>query len=58
VSLGRADLLFDQMEVVEQPLTRRRNPAVRRYRRSQPPGKINIPFDANPGSWSALYPEF
>ena len=35
VPLGRADLLFDQVEVVEQPFAGRRDPAVRRDRRGQ-----------------------
>lgn len=33
--LGRANLLFDQVEVVEQPFRGRRDPTVRRHRRSQ-----------------------
>ena len=35
MSLGRANLFFDQIEVVEQPFPGRRNPAVRLDRRRQ-----------------------
>jgi hypothetical protein len=35
VSLGGANLFFDQIEVVEQPLAGRRDPAVRRDRRHE-----------------------
>ena len=35
VSPGRADLFFDQIEVVEQPFTRWRNPAIRADRLRQ-----------------------
>ena len=35
VSLGHANLFFDQIEVVEQPFPGRRNPAVRLYRLCQ-----------------------
>ena len=34
--LRRADLFFDQVEVVEQPLAGRSDPMVHRYRRGQP----------------------
>jgi hypothetical protein len=35
MSSGGSDLLFDQIEIVEQPLTGRRNATVRLYRGSQ-----------------------